>query len=103
MILSTAAFLSALGTAMWLIGQLNNYQGIATIGAILMVGVGAAAMVDGIQTESGEIETELSDGSVEIETQYTDIGTTTSFPLGMLLTLLGGTMTARAIVPDEFG
>lgn len=103
MILQTAAFLSILGTGMWLIGQLQGYQGIATIGAVLMVGVGAAAMVDGLQVPSGEIETTIDDDTTEVETQYEDVGTTTSFPLGMLLTLLGGVMTGRAVVPDKFG
>ena len=88
---------------MWLIGELQGYTGIGTIGAVLMVGVGAAAMVDGLQVESGQIETELDDGTTEIETTYDDVGTTTSFPLGMLLTVLGGVMVARSLVPEQFG
>lgn len=102
MILQTAAFLSVLGTGTWLIGELMDYQGIATIGAVLMVGLGAAAMVDGLEVETGEIEVE--DGSTtEIETQHEPVGTTTSFPLGLMLTLLGGVMTGRAVIPDQFG
>lgn len=103
MILQTAAFLSLLGTGMWLIGELQDYQGVATIGAVLMVGVGTAAMVDGIQTQTGEIETTIDADTTEVEHQYSNLGTTTSFPLGLLLTLLGGVMTGRAVVPGRFG
>ena len=50
MLLTTAAFLSILGFLAWVLGHVYSYQGIATLGAVLMVGVGAAVMVGGLET-----------------------------------------------------
>lgn len=97
MILSTAVFLTTLGFAAWVLGTLWDYQGIAAIGAVFIVGVGTAAMVDGVETQSGEIETQTDANTTAVDYEYESIGTTQSFPLGLLVTLLGGTMTARAL------
>lgn len=100
MILTTAAFFSALGLAVWLLGELRDYRGIAVIGAILLIGVGSAAMIGGLEVQTGEIATELNNSTVETEHQYSPIGTTTSFPTGMVLTLLGGAMALRSLDPE---
>lgn len=97
MILTTATFLSALGFIAFLVGHIYNFQGIAAIGAVLIVGVGAGVMVDGLETESGEQRIEVDNTTTEVQTTYEPIGTTSTFPLGLVLTLLGGAMTARAI------
>jgi len=120
-ILSTAAFLSALGFVTFLVGHLYSYQGIATIGAVLIVGLGAGVMVGGLEVESGQQRVEMAntttdgervdvtanttnissvsqtDATVVVETTYEPIGTTSSFPLGVVLTLLGGVMTMRTL------
>jgi hypothetical protein len=118
MLLTTAAFLSILGFTAWVLGHVYSYQGIATLGAVLMVGVGAAVMVGGLETPAGEERVETTDvntteltnadGNVtnvtasetttaEVTTVYEPIGTTSSFPTGLVLTLLGGVMTLRAV------
>ena len=118
MLLTTAAFLSILGFLAWVLGHVYSYQGIATLGAVLVVGVGAAVMVGGLETPVGEERVETtevnttelttSDGNVtnvtgaetttaEVTTVYEPIGTTSSFPTGLVLTLLGGVMTLRAV------
>jgi hypothetical protein len=121
MILTTAAFLSALGFVTFLVGHLYSYQGIATIGAVLIVGLGAGVMVGGLEVESGQQRVETAntttdgervglttnattissvsetDAMVSVTTTYEPIGTTSSFPLGVVLTLLGGVMTMRAL------
>jgi hypothetical protein len=121
MILTTAAFLSALGFVTFLVGHLYGYQGIATIGAVLIVGLGGGVMVGGLEVESGQERVETAntttdgervdvnasktnissvsatDATVTAETTYEPIGTTSSFPLGVVLTLLGGVMTMRAL------
>lgn len=102
MILSTAAFLTLLGFVAWILGTIWNYQGIAAIGAVLIVGVGAAAMIDGLETQTGEQRVEDPEANTtSIDYQYSQIGTSTSFPAGMLVTLLGGAMTMRTINPDS--
>lgn len=97
MILSTAVFLTTLGFGAWVLGTLWDYQGIAAIGAIFVVGVGTAAMVDGVETQSGEIQTQTGANTTAIDYEYDPIGTTQSFPLGLLVTLLGGAMIGRAL------
>jgi len=97
MILSTAVFLITLGFGAWILGTIWEFQGIAAIGAILVVGVGAGAMIDGIDTQTGEIETQTDANTTAIEYDYESIGTTQSFPVGLLVTLLGGAMTGRTL------
>ena len=97
MLLTTAAFLSILGLTAWVLGHVYSYQGIATLGAVLVVGVGAAAMVGGLETPAGEERVEIDDTTTEVTTTYEPIGTTSSFPTGLVLTLLGGVMTMRAV------
>jgi len=102
MILTTAAFLTLLGMSTWVLGHVFEYQGIATLGAVVMIGVGAAAMVDGLETETGEERVEV-ENTTTVETIYEPIGTTSSFPTGLVLTLLGGVMTMRSLEGSGLG
>lgn len=97
MILTTAAFLSILGLIAWVLGHIYSYQGIAALGAVLMVGVGGAVMVGGLDTAAGEQRVQIDANTTEVTTTYEPIGTTSSFPTGLVLTLLGGVMTMRAL------
>lgn len=56
MILETAIALSALGLALFVIGSTQGNPGIAMIGAVVVIGVGASAMVGGVQVQSGTNE-----------------------------------------------
>jgi len=100
-ILSTAAFLSSIGFAAFVLGHIFDYQGIAAIGGILILGVGAAAMVDGLETQSGEVEEQLDNSTTRTDYEYQSIGVTTSFPLGLVVTLLGAAMTGRVLTPQQ--
>lgn len=80
-----------------MLGHVYGYQGIATLGAVLMVGVGAAVMVTGLEVEAGEERVEVDDQTTEVTTTYEPIETSNSFPTGLVLTLLGGVMTMRAL------
>lgn len=101
MILSTAVFLTGLGVVVWALAEVFSYRGIAVLGAVLVVGVGTAVMVGGLEYQAGETQIETDGGNTtEIEYEYQEIGTTSSFPTGMILTLLGGTMMLRSIDPE---
>jgi len=102
MILTTAAFLTLLGMSTWTLGHIFDYQGIATLGAVLMVGVGAATMIDGLETETGEERVQV-DNTTTVEAIYEPIGTSSSFPTGLVLTLLGGVMTMRSLEGSGLG
>lgn len=97
MLITTAAFLSILGLVAWVLGHVYAYQGIATLGAVLMVGVGAGVMVTGLEVEAGEERVEIDSQTTEVTTVYEPIETSSSFPTGLVLTLLGGVMTMRAL------
>lgn len=97
MILTTAAFLSILGFIAWGLGHVFEYRGIAALGAALVLGVGAAAMVGGLEVQDGEERIDDGTGTVTVENTYDPVGVTTSFPLGVVVTLLGGVMTLRAV------
>lgn len=116
MILPVAAFLSALGLGAWVIGHYHSYFGIAVIGAVLVVGVGAGVMLGGLEVHTATAETIDRNATTVINDtttdttenltatataqrtqQYQSVNTQTTFPLGVLITLLGGTMTLRAL------
>jgi len=86
----------------WTLGHIFGYQGIATLGAVLMVGVGAAAMIDGLETQTGEERVEV-DNTTTVEAIHEPIGTSSSFPTGLVLTLLGGVMTMRSLEGSGLG
>lgn len=100
MILTTAAFLTTVGLVAFVLGHSYGYQGIAVIGAILIVGVGAGAMVDGIETQTGERQIDVDNSTTEVERVYEPIGVSTSFPVGLVVLLLGGAMAGQALNPD---
>lgn len=97
MILTVAAFLSALGLVTWVLGYYLRFTGMAVIGAVLLLGVGAMVMIDGLEHSSGEIETQADDGTIERQTIYDQVDTGQSFPLGALLTILAGVLVMRSL------
>lgn len=108
MILQTAAFLTAVGFITWVAGILLDYQGIATIGAALVIGVGAMIAANGLSYQSGEVRdysyinesnTTVQDSAV-IRHTYTQVATPQQLSLGMLVMLLGGVQVLRALNPE---
>lgn len=91
MLLATAAFLTAAGFVAWGGGVLLDYPAIAVIGATLVVGVGASIATDGLTRQTGVVETTNDSTNTTVKDfQYTQVEVASSFPLGFLLTLLGG-------------
>lgn len=109
MLLSVAGYLTALGFAAWILGTWADYTGIAAIGAVIIVGVGAGVMVDGLQLETGQTEhyeynTSGNDTvrtNTTIERQYEEVTMPANFPPGLLFVLLGAAGLLRAL--DEGG
>ncbi len=100
MILTAAVFLTALGFVTFVVGNLLGYQEIALIGGVLIFGVGFAVSVDGVSVESGEVKTEVDNSTIEVEHQYQQMNTPDSLPVGLLVMLVGGTLSLRAL--NEF-
>lgn len=97
MLLQVAAFLTALGFVTWIAGTLLGYHGIGMIGAALLVGVGAMTMTDGLETRTGEVETNTSANTTETTFVTDPVETRQTFPLGVLLTFLGGAVGVRSL------
>lgn len=97
MILSTAAFLCAIGFVAWILGTLFNQTEIAVIGGVLILGVGAMGATDGFQHRAGQIESTNADNETITEFQYERIDQTTNFSAGGLIMLLGGLGIIRAL------
>lgn len=94
----TSVFLTTIGMAAWVAGLVLGYPGIATIGGVMVVGVGGAVMVDGLEVRDGQTEA-LDDATntTTVDWQYEEVQTVTSFPLGAVLCLLGGAQTLRSL------
>lgn len=105
MILTTSVFLTGLGMAAWIAGFVLDMPGVAAIGGVLVVGVGAMVMVDGLQHRDGKTET-VNDttNTTTVQYDYKQVNTLSSFPLGAMLTLMGGVQVLRSMDnTTEFG
>lgn len=97
MLLVTASLLSVLGFLTWIAGSVLDYHGVASVGAVVIVGVGAAAMTDGIERQVGAVETNVSANETRISNEYEPIDTPSQFPLGVIVLLLGSLMAFRSL------
>lgn len=97
MLLVTASLLSVFGFLTWIAGSVLDYHGVAAVGAVVIVGVGAAAMTDGIQRHAGAVETNVSANETQISHEYEPIDTPNQFPLGVIVMLVGSLMAFRSL------
>lgn len=98
MILTVAAFLSAIGFGSWIIGSIFEYHGVAFVGATIIVGVGALGMVDGYEHRAGKVEQTTADNETTVERTYEPVETPlANFEPGVLVLLLGGVLGFRSL------
>lgn len=71
MILSAAAFIVVLGLGVWVLGHYFSYTGVAVIGAVLVLGVGAMVTLGGVEYAAGET---VDTSTTETEVAVDDIG-----------------------------
>lgn len=99
MILTVAAALSLLGFVTWSLGSVFSYHGLAAIGGIVVVAVGAAGMADGgYAYETGTIERQTGENTTEKATQYDTVELPGSFNFGMVVVFVGTIMTFRSLI-----
>lgn len=94
MILTSAAVVAAFGLALFALGQVTDNPGVALVGAIFIIGVGAAGATGGYQVADGETVIEYNNSSTnetvtDVETTYKDVETPQDLPLGVMVTLTG--------------
>jgi hypothetical protein len=92
MILQTATLLLAVGFAAFIVGHISGHPGVAMIGAIVIIGVGATAMTGGIQHQDGTTEYTNAQNETVTERTYSDISTMSEFPVGVMLMGLGAVL-----------
>lgn len=105
MILTIAAFLSTLGFAGWIAGHVFSYHGVAFLGAVLVVGVGAWIMVDGLEHQSGTVETvDNATNETTTERTYDTVQSPLqNYDIGALVLLFGGVLGLRSIAAFQEG
>lgn len=89
MILILAVVLTGLGFLGWIAGSIFQYPGVAFIGAVLVVGVGAGVMETGLEHRVGHTETNVSSNTTEIQYTYDQYEPPNRLPLGELWLLFG--------------
>ena len=96
MILETFAVITALGIITFVVGYVLGLPELAFIGAVIVVGVGAAGYIDGIVVESGYM---MDDTGTYSNTTYNyeEISTVTSFPFEFVIMMMGAVMAFRSL------
>jgi len=97
MLLTPALAISALGLLIWAVGLRMGFKGIAVIGAVLVVGVGATVLTTGLQHEAGKTEEQINSSTTTISVQTEPVQLISSFDAGLVLSLLGGAMTLQGL------
>lgn len=97
MIITIALFLSAIGFAAFVVGNVLDWTGVATIGAVLILGVGAAITTQGLSYASGERVEQISNNTTEKVTTYQQADFPQRLSVGFLVMLLGGMLVIRQL------
>lgn len=100
MLLIPATVLTGLGLAVWLVGIVGNYKGLAALGAVLVVGVGGMVLTGGLQQEAGSIERQVNSTTTEKIPQYEPIDLLPQTPTGAVWMLIGGVMLLQGLNPE---
>jgi hypothetical protein len=117
MLLATTALLVAIGFIAWFIGEFFGYKGIGAIGAVLIIGVGAAIVLTGLEYRSGvekqfayqtiNNSTVVDNTTSTVQYETTDVGAAfgatflASLGIGGLLMLLGAVLLSQQLITEE--
>jgi uncharacterized protein (DUF934 family) len=97
MILTVGAYLTAFGFVAFIIGSLFDMKGVRAAGGVIIFGVGLMISFGGVEYKAGETKTQVDNSTTEIENTYRQANTPTSLSLSLLVMLLGGALTLRAL------
>jgi len=97
MLLIPAVALTIVGLAVWVVGLQMGYQGIATIGAVLVVGVGVSVLTGDLERRAGTVEEQVSSEKTVISVQTSEVAFISSFNAGLVVSLLGGVLVLQAL------
>jgi hypothetical protein len=93
-----ASFLVLFGFGLFALGHVTDYTGVAVIGGVIVVGVGAGIVTQGgLDHKVGETRTITNETAnqtvVDVEPEYRPVGTPNRLPLGFV-TMLAGSLLA---------
>lgn len=97
MLVETAAILTAIGLACWVLGTVLGQPEIAVLGGTIVLGVGAviSGAGGGLEQKTGETEIQEDNTTTETDFEYEEVETPTQLPLGGVIMILGGTIVLR--------
>lgn len=96
MILTVGVALTLFGFLAFIVGNLLDMQGMATIGGVIVFGVGLMAS-DGIQVKSGEKKVQVDNSTTRIKNTYRTVDMPQNLSFSLLVMLAGAGMTLRAL------
>lgn len=97
MILTTFIAIFAIGLATFALGSIISRPDIAVVGAVIILGVGGVALVEGIVVQTGETIEETENNVTIVQDTYSDISTLTSFRFEFVVLLLGALMVFKSL------
>lgn len=105
MVLTLPAFsiITTLGFAIWILGYLFDFTGIAVIGGAIVIASGAMVVENGgLDQKVGEVEvTNSTTNETTTSFQYDKYQTPTQFNLGSITTLVGGVLVIHKLREDS--
>ena len=101
MLLEAAAAFAVLGIVMFGFGLVFERPELAMFGAIIVIGIGGVGVVQGYQIQDGETQVETfnettNTTTTEVQAEYEDVSSISSFPLELIVVLLGAVMMMTA-------
>lgn len=87
----------ALGFGVWILGTAVDRPDVGLVGAILVIGIGGAAVIgDGVLIQTGVETTDTASGEV-INNTYTELDTPDPFSLELVSLFLGSLLSIKSI------
>lgn len=87
--LKVAAFLAALGLATWVIGLAFQRPVLVVLGGIIVVGLGAGVMTQGLGYKAGETQETVAANTTNVSYTYDTVDPADKFPMATVMMILG--------------
>lgn len=99
MILLVAAILSLFGFVVWGLGTVFSYHGLAAVGGVVIVAVGAAGLADGgFSYESGTVERQTGENTTEKVSEHEQVELPGNVNFGLVVMFVGVLAAFRSLI-----
>lgn len=101
-----ASVLVTLGLALFIVGNVFDYPGVAVIGGVVVVGVGAGIVTEGgLSHKVGENRTITNETAnetiVDVRAEYEPVQTPLNFPVGTVVMLVGALLVVLPLAEES--